>query len=101
MATVVTENCNGCRFTDCVAVCPVECFHFDDNMVYIDPDVCIDCSACIPECPVQAIFEEDDLSEELKKWVAINAERAPTLPVCGEPMDPLPTAEARKAALGF
>ena len=101
MATVVTENCNGCRFTDCVAVCPVECFHFDDNMVYIDPDVCIDCSACIPECPVQAIYEEDDLSEELKKWVAINAERAPTLPVCGEPMDPLPTAEARKAALGF
>lgn len=101
MATVVTENCNGCRFTDCVAVCPVECFHFDDNMVYIDPDVCIDCSACIPECPVQAIYEEDDLSEELKKWVAINAERAPTLPVCGEPMEPLPTAEARKAALGF
>ncbi|TAJ93570.1 MAG: ferredoxin family protein [Gammaproteobacteria bacterium] len=101
MATVVTENCNGCRFTDCVAVCPVECFHFDDNMVYIDPDVCIDCSACIPECPVQAIYEEDDLPEELKTWVAINAERAPTLPVCGEPMEPLPTAEDRKAALGF
>jgi ferredoxin len=60
-----------------------------------------DCSACIPECPVQAIYEEDDLPEELKKWVAVNAERAPTLPVCGEPMDPLPTAEARKAALGF
>ena len=101
MATVVTANCNGCRFTDCVAVCPVECFHYDDNMVYIDPDVCIDCSACIPECPVQAIYEEDDLPEELKQWVEINAERAPTLPICGEPMEPLPGAEARKTELGF
>jgi ferredoxin len=101
MTTVVTENCNGCRFTDCVAVCPVECFHYDDNMVYIDPDVCIDCSACIPECPVQAIYEEDDLPEELTKWIEINAEKAPDLPVCGEPMDPLPGAEERKTALGF
>ena len=75
MTTVVTENCKGCRFTDCVSVCPVACFHYDDEMLYIDPDVCIDCSACIPECPVEAIFEEDDIPEGQEGWVEINAER--------------------------
>lgn len=101
MTTVVTENCRGCRFTDCVAVCPVECFHYDDEMLYIDPEVCIDCSACIPECPVQAIYEEDDLPDHLREWVRINAERAPQLPSCTDSMDPLPGAEARKTELGF
>ena len=56
MTTVVTDNCRGCRFTDCVSVCPVEAFHVDDEMLYINPDVCIDCSACVPECPVEAIL---------------------------------------------
>ena len=69
MTTIVTDNCHGCRYTDCVTVCPVECFHFDDDMLYIDPEVCIDCSACIPECPVQAIFEEDDLPEDKQEWI--------------------------------
>jgi len=101
MTTVVTDNCNGCRFTDCVEVCPVECFHYDDTMLYIDPDVCIDCSACIPECPVEAIYEEYDLPEEKHQWIEINASRAPDLPVCAEPMEPLPGAEERKAELGF
>ncbi|OGT81726.1 MAG: ferredoxin [Gammaproteobacteria bacterium RIFCSPLOWO2_02_FULL_52_10] len=101
MTTVVTDNCRGCRFTDCVAVCPVECFHFDDEMLYIDPEVCIDCSACIPECPVQAIYEEDELPEDKRKWVKINAEKAPELPACTESMEPLPGAEAKKAELGF
>jgi ferredoxin len=101
MTTVVTDNCKGCRFTDCVSVCPVECFHFDDEMLYIDPDVCIDCSACIPECPVQAIFEEDDLPDDKRGWIEINATRSRTLPVCSEQMDPLPGAEERKSALGF
>ncbi len=101
MTTVVTDNCNGCRFTDCVAVCPVECFHYDDNMLYIDPDVCIDCSACIPECPVQAIFEEDDMPDDQKKWIDINAEKAPDLPLITEQMDPLDGAEDRKSELGF
>ena len=101
MTTVVTDNCNGCRFTDCVAVCPVECFHYDDNMLYIDPDVCIDCSACIPECPVQAIFEEDDMPDDQRKWIEINAEKAPDLPLITEQMDPLDGAEERKSELGF
>ncbi len=101
MTTVVTDNCNGCRFTDCVAVCPVECFHYDDTMLYIDPDVCIDCSACIPECPVQAIYEEADLPDDQEKWIEINAEKAPDLPLITEQMDPLDGAEERKTELGF
>ena len=70
-------------------------------MLYIDPDVCIDCSACLPECPVEAIFEVDDLPEGMEKWIEINAERAAELPVCEDQMDPLPGAEERKTALGF
>ncbi len=101
MTTVVTDNCENCRYTDCVTVCPVECFHGDDVMLYIDPDVCIDCSACIPECPVQAIFEEDDLPDDKHEWIAINAQRAPNLPIVNEKEDPLPTAEEKKQALGF
>jgi len=101
MTTFVTENCQGCRFTDCVTVCPVECFHGDDEMLYIDPEVCIDCSACVDECPVNAIYEGDDYPPEMEKWIAINAERAAELPVIDEKQDPLPTAEARKAELGF
>ncbi|MGH8473216.1 MAG: indolepyruvate ferredoxin oxidoreductase subunit alpha, partial [Gammaproteobacteria bacterium] len=60
MTTIVTDNCLLCRFTDCVTVCPVNCFHGDDEMLYIDPEVCIDCSACVPECPVHAIYEGED-----------------------------------------
>ncbi|MGE0383583.1 MAG: 4Fe-4S binding protein [Gammaproteobacteria bacterium] len=101
MTTVVTDNCQNCRYTDCVTVCPVECFHGDETMLYIDPDTCIDCSACIPECPVQAIFEEDDLPDDKREWTAINAERAANLPVVNEKADPLPTAEDKRKALGF
>ena len=101
MTTVVTDNCQDCRFTDCVTVCPVACFHGDEKMLYIDPNVCIDCSACIPECPVQAIFEEGDLPDDKRSWIEVNAERAPSLPVIEEKQTPLPTAEDKKAALGF
>lgn len=101
MTTVVTENCDGCRFTDCVTVCPVDCFHYDDTMLYIDPNECIDCSICITECPVEAIYEDDDIPEELEIWIEINAERAPKLPVCDEKWDPLPGAEEKRDAWGF
>ncbi|MGH8522161.1 MAG: 4Fe-4S dicluster domain-containing protein [Gammaproteobacteria bacterium] len=101
MTTIVTENCLRCRFTDCVTVCPVNCFHGDDDMLYIDPEVCIDCSACVPECPVHAIHEGEDIPDNLKHWIEINAERAPNLPVIESKQDPLPTAEARRAELGY
>jgi len=101
MAFVVTGNCEGCRFTDCVAVCPVECFHADEKMLYIDPDECIDCGACVPECPVEAIYDEAELPEELERWKGINAQRAVGLPVITETGSPLPAADARKKELGF
>ncbi|MBN1825350.1 MAG: ferredoxin family protein [Candidatus Eisenbacteria bacterium] len=101
MPSVVTENCEGCRFTQCVTVCPVDCFHMDEKRVYIDPEECIDCGACIPECPVEAIYAEEDLPADKEKWAAINAEKAAELPSVTEKQEPLPTAEARKKELGF
>ena len=73
MTYVVTENCIECKFTDCVEVCPVDCFYEGENTLVIHPDECIDCGACEPECPVEAIFDEDDLPEEWKEYVEINA----------------------------
>jgi ferredoxin len=101
MAHVVTDNCHLCRFTDCVSVCPVECFHADEERTYIDPDVCIDCGACIPACPVHAIYEIIDMPDDQRHWVAVNAERSHEWPVVYAKQDPLPTAEARRAQLGF
>lgn len=101
MAHVVTDNCQQCRFTECVATCPVACFHGDDTMLYIDPDDCIDCGACVPACPVQAIQEALDLPQEQHHWIACNAERAQSLPAVRQTGTPLPTAEARRRELGF
>ncbi len=101
MTFVVTENCKGCRFTDCVAVCPVDCFHGDDEMLYIDPDECIDCGACVPECPVEAIYDEAQLPEDQTSWTQVNADKAPGLPVINQKGDALPGAEERKEKLGF
>jgi ferredoxin len=89
MAIVVTEKCRDCRFTECVTVCPVACFHGDDRMLYIDPQACILCQACVPVCPVQAIYDEVDLPSEWTHLVALNAERAAALPVIEEKQTPL------------
>jgi ferredoxin len=64
MAFVVCEPCRDCKYTDCVCVCPCECFYEDGQMLYIDPDACIDCEACVPECPVEAIFHENNITEK-------------------------------------
>ena len=101
MTFVVTDNCQRCRFTDCVAVCPVDCFHGDAEMLYIDPNECIDCGACVPECPVEAIFDETQLPDGKQDWIKINAEKAVGLPVINAKQDPLPGAEERKEKLGF
>jgi ferredoxin len=101
MTIVVTDNCQLCRFTECLSVCPVACFHADSEMVYIDNGVCIDCRACIPVCPVKAILAEEDLPDDKKHWVEINADKSRTLPVVNEKQTPLPTAEARRAELGY
>src|SRR5262249_11553376 len=80
---VVAEPCRDCKFTDCVVVCPVDCFYQDEHMLYIDPDECIDCGACIPECPVEAIFEDDNVPSNWRHYVELNAERARVLKVSG------------------
>jgi len=76
MTHVVTESCIRCKFTDCVDVCPVDCFREGPNMLVIDPDECIDCAVCIPECPVEAIRAEEDVPAEQQHFIALNAELA-------------------------
>lgn len=73
MTYVVCEPCVNCRYTDCVVVCPVEAFHLDDNAVWINPETCIDCDACVPECPVEAIFADAALPEQHAEWLPLNA----------------------------
>jgi len=101
MTFVVTDNCRRCRYTDCVVVCPVDCFHGDAEMLYIDPEICIDCGACVPECPVEAIYEEGALPKELDHWLAVNAQRSKSLPVVNQKSEPLGTAEERARSLGY
>lgn len=72
MAFVVIDNCIKCKYTDCVEVCPVDCFREGPNMLVIDPDECIDCNLCVPECPVDAIYAEDDLPEDKKSFTDLN-----------------------------
>ncbi len=81
MTHVVTESCIKCKYTDCVEVCPVDCFHEGPNFLVIDPVECIDCTLCVEECPVNAIFAEDDVPAGQEKFLAINAELAPRWPV--------------------
>lgn len=101
MTHVVTENCERCRYTECVEVCPVDCFHADEERLYIDPDLCIDCGACIPACPVRAIADSIDLAPEQMPWVARNAEASARLPLIVAKQSPLTSAEARRAELGY
>ncbi len=101
MTYVVTEHCNNCKYTDCVEVCPVDAFRQGETMLYIDPEECIDCGACEPECPVEAIFSDSDLPEKWQDYITINAEKAPNFPVITERRDPLPTAEDRRSSLGY
>lgn len=101
MPHVVTDNCADCRFTDCVSHCPVECFHADAERLYIDPEVCIDCSACIDACPVHAIYDVIDMPDDKAIWIKINAERSAQTPVIRAQQEPLATAAARRAELGF
>jgi ferredoxin len=85
MAHIVTANCDDCKYTDCCVVCPVECFYQDDRMLYIDPNDCIDCEACVPECPVEAIFGEANTPSQWTSYIQINKEKAEALKAQGGP----------------
>lgn len=84
MTYVVTESCIKCKYTDCVEVCPVDCFHEGPNFLVIDPEECIDCSLCEPECPVDAIFAEDDVPSDQAHFLELNAELSGDWPVITE-----------------
>ena len=92
MAYVVLENCIRCKYTDCVDVCPVDCFHEGPNFLVIDPDECIDCALCEAECPAEAIRAEDDVPDEQREVIALNAELAKVWPSITEKKEPLPDA---------
>ena len=97
MAYIVAEPCVKCKYTDCVAVCPVNCFYEGENSIVIHPEECIDCGACEPECPTTAIFEEDSLPEKWSVWVGINAVLSGAQPV-GEVDSSSWPARLKKAA---
>ena len=93
MTHVVTESCIKCRYTDCVDVCPVDCFKIGPNFIVIDPDECIDCAVCIPECPVNAIYPEEDVPEDQREFIEINAHLSQHWPVITKRIDASPEAE--------
>lgn len=93
MTFVVTENCINCKYTDCVDVCPVDCFREGPNMLVIDPDECIDCTLCEPECPVNAIYSEDEVPEDQQAFIQLNAELAKKWPIITEVKSPFPDAD--------
>lgn len=96
MTHVVTEACIKCRYTDCVDVCPVDCFHIGPNFLVIDPDECIDCAVCVAECPAEAIYAEEDLPQDQMDFIRINAELAAEWEVISKSMGALPDADEWK-----
>jgi ferredoxin len=93
MSFVVTEACIRCKYTDCVAACPVECFHEGPDFLVIDPAACIDCGVCVPECPVEAIVDEKDLAPEHREYAELNKRLAAQWPLITAAQAPLPDAE--------
>ena len=93
MTHVVTEACIRCKYTDCVDVCPVDCFREGPNFLVIDPDECIDCTLCVAECPAEAIFAEDDVPADQVQFIELNAELAKEWPAIIERKDALPDAD--------
>jgi ferredoxin len=101
MTYFVTENCIQCKFTDCVVACPVDCFHEGPNFLAINPDGCIDCGICVPECPAEAIFsDEDDGVPDRDYWLKKNAELCATWPVIIEARAPLSDATVMNGVAG-
>ncbi|MBT5330750.1 MAG: ferredoxin family protein [Porticoccaceae bacterium] len=93
MTFIVGENCIKCKFTDCVEVCPVDCFYEGPNFLVIHPDECIDCALCEPECPAEAIYSEDEVPADQEVFIELNAELADVWPNITQKKDELPEAE--------
>jgi ferredoxin len=89
MAFIVTAACVDCKYTSCVPVCPVEAFHEAPDRLYINPDTCIDCNACVSECPVNAIYAEREVPDNLQEWIKLNADEAAKFPLITGTHEPL------------
>jgi ferredoxin len=99
MTYVVTENCIKCKYTDCVEVCPVDCFYEGENMLVINPDECIDCGVCVPECPAEAIFADSE-PQATEQWLEVNRKYANLWPNIPIKKAPLPDADAENGRTG-
>lgn len=93
MTFVVTENCIRCKYTDCVDVCPADCFHEGPNFLVINPETCIDCSLCVQECPADAIYADTDLPPDQTHFIELNAELAQLWPVIAAASEPMAEAD--------
>lgn len=100
MAFVVTDACVKCKYTDCVEVCPVDCFREGENMLVIDPIECIDCAACVPACPVNAIYLADEVPDKWSAYIDLNARLAKGWPQIARKKAELPTADEFKVVVG-
>ena len=100
MTFVVTESCIKCKYMDCVEVCPVDCFHEGPNMLVIDPEECIDCTLCEPECPVEAIYADDEVRDDQEEFLKLNADLSEQWPVITEIGDVPDDADAWKTVKG-
>lgn len=96
MTYLVTENCIKCKYTDCVSVCPVDCFHEGPNFLSIDPAECIDCGVCVSECPAEAIIADSDVNVDVDFWREINTRTSAKWPVITKKKAPLPNADEWK-----
>jgi ferredoxin len=93
MTYLVTENCIKCKHTDCVEVCPVDCFYEGPNFLAINPDECIDCGVCVPECPIDAIIEDTNLDHDITFWVDLNKRLSAKWPNISKKKPALPDAD--------
>ena len=100
MTYVVTEDCIKCKYMDCVEVCPVDCFHEGPNFLVIDPDECIDCTLCEPECPIEAIYSEEELPAGQQHFLQLNLELAKKWPVITQRGEPPAVADEWRGVEG-
>ena len=100
MTYLVTENCIKCKHTDCVSVCPVDCFYEGPNFLAINPDECIDCGVCVTECPVDAIVADSDVNVDIEFWLELNTRLSKKWPVITKQKPALPDADNWKDVPG-
>ncbi len=94
MSYIVTQHCVDCKYTDCVTVCPVDAFHEGARTVYINPDTCVNCDACVPACPVETIYSEENLPSQYQSYVQINIDGSNANPVINQKKDPMAGAKS-------